>query len=65
MNILAALLPTGRIHENLIESIKVFREEGNGSQSITGNEATLADNHTDAWMLLIADYNGIGIIPER
>lgn len=65
LNIIAAVLPTGRIHYNVINSAEIFFQEGMDPKSLTGIDASLGDNNTDAWMLLIADYNGQGIVHER
>lgn len=65
LNIVAAILPTGRIHNNVIKASSVFGKEGIDPRSITENDSTLLDNNTDAWMLIIADYNGEGIIHDR
>lgn len=64
-NIIAALLPTGRIHQNVMDATAVFLREGVDPHSIAENDASLGDNNTDAWMLLIADYNGKGVVNDR
>lgn len=65
LNIIAAALPTGRIHYHVIDSTRIFADEGKAPRAVTDNNASLGDNNTDAWMLLIADYNGKGIVHER
>ena len=58
-NTLAFLLPSGPIHENVIKSGSVFIQEGAFPHIIGENyHNTIADNNTDAWMLLMADYDG-------
>ena len=64
LNIVAAMLPTGRIHNNVVLASEVFESEKVDHRSITGNDSTIFDNNTEAWMLMIADYNGEGVVHD-
>lgn len=57
MNMLAFMVPQSPVHQNIIWSAYSFREEGPFPQVIKGYDFTIPDNNTDAWMLLIADYD--------
>lgn len=65
-NILAAMIPHSAVHNNIIESIDVFASEG-PSKAIIGNKYknSIADNHSDSWMLLMADYDSPKNILEK
>lgn len=65
-NVLAFLLPNRPIHENVIKSGNVFIQEGAFPHIISENyRNTIADNNTDAWMLLMADYDGNKSLLEK
>ncbi len=65
-NILAAMIPHSAVHNNIIESIDVLASEG-PFKAVIGNKYSnsIADNNTDAWMLLMADYDGTENILEK
>ena len=50
------LLPKDRIHNNVYYSSPIFPSEGAFPYGVPGFPITIADNNTDALMLLIADY---------
>jgi hypothetical protein len=55
--LVSGFLPHESIHQHIIESADVFEKEGALTERIPGYRGTIPDNNTDAWMLLIADYN--------
>ena len=57
-NLLAFLLPQNLIHQNILASIGSFRKEGQSPRLIEGYSATALDNNSDAWILLMCDYDG-------
>lgn len=65
-NILAAMIPHSAVHNNIIESIDVLASEG-PFKAVIGNKYSnsLADNNTDAWMLLMADYDSPKNVLEK
>lgn len=58
LNIAAFLLPQERIHRRLVDSIESFTIEGVFPELIHKYKTTRLDNNSDAWMLLMCDYNG-------
>ncbi len=54
------LLPADTIHDHVYHSVDTFDYEGAFPRTITNYPATIVDNNTDAWMLLIADYHDEG-----
>ncbi len=58
-NILAFLIPHSAVHQNIKESLPVLQQEG-PLFPIIGEKYrnSIADNNTDALMLLMADYDG-------
>ncbi|HJD45795.1 MAG TPA: hypothetical protein H9909_03025 [Candidatus Mediterraneibacter norfolkensis] len=65
-NILAAMIPHSAVHNNITESINVLAAEG-PFKAVIGDKYSnsIADNNTDAWMLLMADYDGTESILEK
>lgn len=58
-NILAFLIPQEAIHSNIINSAAVLSQEGPATPLIGEKYSnSITDCNTDAWMLLMADYNG-------
>lgn len=55
--IVSGHLPHVPIHQHIIESSQIFGDEGALTERIPGYKGTIVDDNTDAWMLLIADYN--------
>ena len=51
------LLPENVIHDHVYHSVETFDYEGAFPRTITRYPVTIADNNTDAWMLLLADYH--------
>lgn len=65
-NIVAFLLPYEPIHQNIMKSKDIFLLEGAFPPVIGENyKNSLADNNTDAWMLLMADYDGEKSVLEK
>lgn len=65
-NILAFALPTSSIHINILESAATLQQEGPFFPLIGEKyRNSIADNNTDALMLLMADYNGEHNILEK
>lgn len=58
LNALAFLLPQQPIHNHIVSSIDSFEKEGTFPALIHGYDSTILDNNTDAWMLLMSDYDG-------
>ena len=66
MNIVAFLLPWQPIHQNVLNSVPTFQREGAFPPVIGENyRNTLADNNTDAWMMLMADYEDDKSVVEK
>lgn len=58
-NVLAFLLPQNLIHANIAKSADVLQQESVFFPIIGERyRNSIADNNTDAWMLLMADYDG-------
>lgn len=58
LNIAAFMLPQKPIHDHILDSVSTFQQEGALPQLIKGYKGTILDNNSDAWMLLLADYDG-------
>lgn len=58
LNALAFLLPQKPIHDHIVSSIDSFEKEGTFPALIHGYDSTILDNNTDAWILLMSDYDG-------
>lgn len=58
LNVLSFLLPQEPIHNHIVNSIGSFQSEGGFPQLVHGYKETTLDNNSDAWMLLMCDYNG-------
>lgn len=57
-NVFAFLLPQGPIHRNIVSSINSFKKEGTFPQLVDNYRGTILDNNSDAWALLMCDYDG-------
>lgn len=58
LNVGAFLLPQHPIHNHILDSVSVFQQEGTFPYLIPGYKGTILDNNSDAWMLLLADFDG-------
>jgi len=63
--LLSGLIPMERVHGHVKESVSSFKKEGNFPYLIKGEESTELDNNSDAWMLLIADYESDESLTDR
>ncbi len=64
--VISMLFPEKAIHRNVVESADVFIREGAFPRMVGEYEASITDNNTDAWMLLLADFHDdeMGVIDQ-
>lgn len=58
MNLLAFLLPNEPIHKHVENASELFAYEESFPTVLHDYRSTIYDNNTDAWMLLLAEYEG-------
>lgn len=57
LNVAAFLLPDSAIHPHVLASAESFRRDGGFPQLVYDYSGTTLDANSDAWMLLMSDYN--------
>ena len=58
LNILAFTLPNDNIHKHVANASATFAYEGSFPDDFDDYKSSIYDNNTDAWMLLLAEYDG-------